>query len=194
MCGVGVKDIKIGKQEFIDKTLLSRQYYLWKGMLTRCYSGNKKYKWYHDCKVCQRWHTFSNFVADLPKLPNYDLWVANVGNGTVCLDKDILGGYHRYYSPSYCMFVTVKENSEDRIKKYGAPKLTRQQRQDIAHNQCKPCCLLNTKTGFIYEFISIKEAARSIGVYSGNLCSILHNNRRTCKGYKAFYLPKESVA
>ena len=194
MCGVGVKDIKIGKQEFIDKTLLSRQYYLWKGMLTRCYSGNKKYKWYHDCKVCQRWHTFSNFVADLPKLPNYDLWVANVGNGKVCLDKDILGGYHRCYSPNYCMFVTLKENSEDRIKKYGAPKLTKEQRKNMIQKHQRPCCLVNIKSGFICEFNSIKEAANVIGAYDGTLCDLLKGHRKTCKGYKAFYLPKESVA
>ena len=71
-CGCG----RIGK--FTTKTHgMSRTkiYYTWGSMMARCYNPNNKQ---HDkyggrgIKVCERWHTFENFYADVSILPHFN--------------------------------------------------------------------------------------------------------------------------
>jgi hypothetical protein len=48
-------------------------YYIWRAMCTRCYNPlARQYPWYggKGIKVCERWHTFENFVSDMP---NYEV-------------------------------------------------------------------------------------------------------------------------
>lgn len=182
MCGVGIKDIKIGKQEFIDKTLLSRQYYLWKSMLTRCYGEKQRYKSYKGCRVCQRWHTFSNFVEDLPKLPNYELW-KNSPNSGISIDKDIIGCYHAYYAPQYCMFVTRSENSKEARQRHKNEIIVPKEFWKKIEKQKRPVIAVNKKSGLILEFISITEAAEAIGGYISNICDVLNGKMKSSKGY-----------
>ena len=77
-------------------------YRKWTAMLERCYSerfqkGNPTYK---DCFVCEGWLTFSNFKR----------WMALQEWEGYELDKDLLFGENKGYSPETCVFVHEKPN------------------------------------------------------------------------------------
>ncbi|WMB74214.1 hypothetical protein RA178_06255 [Shewanella oncorhynchi] len=94
----------------------TREYKLWANMLRRCYcpithSYSPTYK---DCTVSEEWHNFQNFYKDLPKIPNYELWL---NNRNYQLDKDIKVEGNKNYSLDSCLFVTSNENVLNGIMK-----------------------------------------------------------------------------
>lgn len=187
VCGVGIRDIKISRLDFKNKTLLSRQYYLWKGMISRCYSGKQPY--YSVCKVCPRWHIFSNFVEDLPKLPNYEYWVNNPLQ-RIALDKDILGGKHYYYAPQYCMFVSMSENSKHkRFTEKGRKHFNLLIKQSVEKYR-KPIYAISSTSGLIYEFYSISDAAKTLNFNMGNVRYALKRKSHFKDGYYFYYSNK----
>ena len=75
-------------------------YKLWAGILTRCYNAKVKiYKYYggRGIKVCERWHDFSNFYADMGDRPR-GLQIDRINN-----EGD--------YTPDNCRWITPKENN-----------------------------------------------------------------------------------
>lgn len=92
--GVGVNDLD--STVFIDGKHL-RFYRCWHNMLERCYSSDyqRKYPTYIGCTVCEDWKILSIFK---------EWFDANYIEG-YCLDKDILSGYHKVYSPVTCIFL-----------------------------------------------------------------------------------------
>lgn len=77
---------------------------VWMSMIDRCYSG--KNKAYEDVYVCDEWHNFINFAKWYDD--NYiDGW---------SLDKDLLSGYSKLYSPNTCCFLPSKINAAIRRK------------------------------------------------------------------------------
>ena len=64
----------IGKPAFLESGQSSHPlYYCWKGMLARCENPkNPRYADYggRGITVCDRWHTFSNFIADMSPRPD----------------------------------------------------------------------------------------------------------------------------
>lgn len=64
----------------------TRIYKTWKDIIQRCENPNDKaYKWYgaRGIKVCERWHSFENFYADVgdpPKGKTLDRWPDNNGD------------------------------------------------------------------------------------------------------------------
>jgi len=51
----------------------SPEYKIWTDMLRRCYKSNRhNYKYYggRGIRVCRRWHTFENFLADMGERPS----------------------------------------------------------------------------------------------------------------------------
>ena len=81
---------------------------LWQNMMKRCYSTKDKKGYYGYATVCDRWHCFANFLHDLPKLKNFDLWL-NPIDEKYNLDKDLIGN-GSVYSPINCQFITEHEN------------------------------------------------------------------------------------
>lgn len=81
-------------------------YKSWQAMLQRCY--DEKYQLfrptYVGCSVCSEWHNFQNFANWFND--NYP-----VDGGKYQLDKDIKVKGNKIYSPSTCLFVTLKENT-----------------------------------------------------------------------------------
>lgn len=79
------------------------EYNIWSAMLGRCYTPtNTSYKRYggRGIKVCERWHTFENFYADMgQKPPGTSIGRIN-GDGN--------------YEPSNCRWETVHEQSNNR--------------------------------------------------------------------------------
>lgn len=75
----------------------------WSNMLRRCYDDDilEKRPYYKGCKVCDEWHTYSNFKK----------WFDVHGVKGWHLDKDVLSKGNRLYSPNTCCFVPPQINS-----------------------------------------------------------------------------------
>lgn len=80
-------------------------YRCWKGMLFRCYGGEKRSKSlieaYRGVVVCSQWLRFSNFKVWMEKQD----WDGNQ------LDKDMKSPGCKEYSPSSCVFLPSRVNS-----------------------------------------------------------------------------------
>lgn len=126
-----------------------REYSLWKGILYRCYgSGRRKNvkRVYGGVTVCNRWLSFRNFLEDIPNLNGYELWrLCN----NMHIDKDILSGSTKVYSPKTCHFVTPQENSKH-VKRFKVSK---------------PVMYIPTGE----KFSSIKSAAEAKGLKSSTV-------------------------
>jgi hypothetical protein len=94
----------------------SREYYMWYGMISRCY--NPKHKYYSvyggaGITVCDRWLCYENFFHDIQNMPNYTLWKTHPGDYE--LDKDTLqvniDPCYKVYSPETCMFISSLNNN-----------------------------------------------------------------------------------
>lgn len=80
-------------------------YIKWKSMFMRCYSEEhlKKYPTYNDVTVCKEWHNFQNFAKWFHEDSNYqEGWH---------LDKDLLAGDVKAYSPVTCVFIPEELNT-----------------------------------------------------------------------------------
>lgn len=78
----------------------------WAGMIMRCKSkaSLKKNPSYKGVEICEEWRYFSNFIKWVKSQPNK--------NWENChLDKDILSGENKRYSPETCVYVSVTINN-----------------------------------------------------------------------------------
>lgn len=85
---------------------------LWQNMLKRCYCEKDERGYFGEVDVCPRWHCFSNFLIDLPKLENFENWLKGQETGSTKynLDKDTLVDGCKHYSKETCRFITEYEN------------------------------------------------------------------------------------
>lgn len=98
------------------------EYIRWKGVLSRCYNSNSKaYKYYgaRGVAVCERWHSFENFLHDFPLLEGYD----ENNLKKLQLDKDIKVRGNKVYSPDTCILVSEEKNLNEMIKRVKQIKL-----------------------------------------------------------------------
>jgi hypothetical protein len=103
--GVGVYDSEeltatyIAQQDGSYKRVQSNRCYdIWRSMIQRCYSGESKF--YGEVEVCTEWYSYSNFnkwyyeqQEQQGDLSHYDL------------DKDLINGTTKLYSPENCVFI-----------------------------------------------------------------------------------------
>lgn len=107
--GVGINDAEYTIRKAKTKNGTYRQtwccpyYDHWRHMLARCYSkkASTNNSSYSDCYVCDEWLLFSSFRSWMEKQD----WEGKQ------LDKDIINGIARIYSPETCAFVTKKTNT-----------------------------------------------------------------------------------
>lgn len=81
-------------------------YTKWNNMLIRCFNDKyqEKQPTYAGCTVCNEWLDFNNFLE----------WFEDPKNGYrdgYQLDKDLLGGNRKHYSPETCCFVPQTINA-----------------------------------------------------------------------------------
>lgn len=88
---------------------------LWQNMLKRCYCEKDTKGYFGVSTVDSRWLCFANFLEDLPKLDNFDKWLAgqNGGKGKYNLDKDLRFPKNKVYSFDACSFVTEYLNKSE---------------------------------------------------------------------------------
>ena len=100
--GVGINDVS-GSIPANDK-----RYTLWCSIIRRAYSDVYHHikPTYRDVEVCDRWKRFSNFAEDIVKIPFYEKCITDKYE----LDKDILGGDLRIYSPETVCFIPRSVN------------------------------------------------------------------------------------
>ena len=112
---IAINDMSKG---WISQNKLNRRIYdTWHDMIKRCYSTKyqEKRKTYEKCYVCERWLKLSNFVEDINKIDNYELWLDNP-NKRIALDKDIKYKNNKEYSLEKCQFITIEENTKQAVK------------------------------------------------------------------------------
>ena len=92
----------------------TREYATWRNMLKRCYDFQslERNPTYQGCSVVERWHSFSNFLEDMPKIENYPLWLNNPNQG-ISLDKDLKCKGDKVYSLETCCFLTRSDNAKE---------------------------------------------------------------------------------
>lgn len=92
--GVGINDIKGGSNKYHPDYKI---YDIWQSMIKRCYNKEyqNKFPHYKDVIVCDEWLYYSKFRE----------WAKNNYIEGYQLDKDIIGGNLKIYSPDTCAFV-----------------------------------------------------------------------------------------
>lgn len=112
--GVGINDADYAVQQWktigyradgrqIQELIWECPYYTrWKSIVGRCCSEHIKQKQpaYKDCSICEEWLIFSNFK----------MWMERQDWEGKHIDKDILGGGCKIYSPETCCFVPPSVN------------------------------------------------------------------------------------
>ena len=93
--GIGINDVSPENKNI-------KIYNLWSAMIRRCYSEKylEKNPSYRGTKVCDDWKYFSKFQD----------WVINNYKDGYQLDKDIIAGDKKIYSPETCSFIPHELN------------------------------------------------------------------------------------
>ena len=85
------------------RTEFRREHISWRAMICRCYDETADaYEWYgkRGISVCERWHEFRNFIADMGRRPE-----------DATLDRiDVNGNYE----PSNCRWSTTKDQMRNK--------------------------------------------------------------------------------
>lgn len=113
----------------------SREYGVWKQMIQRCENqNNAAYANYggRGIEVCERWHSFPNFIADMGKRPGDGFQIDRIDNDD---------GYH----PTNCRWVPPKANLSNKRTNV---RLTSRDQTQVATEwarivEIKPRTLLN---------------------------------------------------
>lgn len=75
-----------------------------------------------------------------------------------------------------------KQSTALRNRKFSTETLERMKRSSA--NRRKPIALEEMKSGRVYEFESINEAARQLGLNVGNVSNVFTGRQRTVQGYR----------
>lgn len=167
ICGVGYIGVDANGRLIKGTT---RENQLWRNMITRCYNEKalNNEPTYKNCKVCERWLCFANFLEDLPQIEGYELWV---NNNNYELDKDMKqqGLQYKVYCLDNCCFIKQEENAYENSSR------------SCIHTK-KKVMVTNKESGESIIFNSTKECSKHFG-FSDGYVSMLCRHKRTNKKY-----------
>lgn len=183
--GIGVNDMPKGWKRKTEWNL--RVYTLWRSMLCRCYDKkyHEKFPTYKDCYVCERWINLSNFVEDVTKIENYNLWLENPKK-RIALDKDIKVKNNKCYCLDNCKFVTVYENNKQMISTRNNDYL-----KGKTNPRAKKVCQYNLNGDLIKIWDYIREASKELNIRESNISQCLVGKQKTAGGFKWKYFKEE---
>lgn len=180
---IGINDMPKGWKRKTKWNL--RVYNIWHDMLMRCYDEKylQKYPTYKDCYVCERWHRLSNFVEDIIKIDNYDMWLNNPCK-RISLDKDIKSKGEKCYCLDKCMFVTNSDNS----------KAVRKMNDftGINHPRCKKINQYNIDGNFIKTWDYAKQASITLNINYTSINACLKGRQKSAGGFLWKYTKESS--
>lgn len=161
----------IGSIGYINTREHRKEYGIWKDMIYRCYSPNdKSYKYYGEkgVKVCERWHRFDFFFADMETIHGFDKELFN--QGKLRLDKDILSIGFKIYSPQTTMWVSDLTNQKRRTAEY--------------NNKNKKYAIF--QDGHVELITNVSDFCRTYGLHRQNVNLCLAGKQTATKGFR-FY-------
>jgi len=100
-CGCRVLDGSIRRRHGMKNT---KEYMIWKEMKRRCLNpNNPSYSRYggRGIRLCERWHLFDNFIADMGRRPSAELSLDRIDNDG-------------HYEPGNCRWATINEQARNR--------------------------------------------------------------------------------
>jgi hypothetical protein len=119
------------------------EYFIWHGMFRRCYDPRHiDFKNYgaRGIKVCERWYSFANFLADMGDRPE-GLVLERINN-------------NKGYSPKNCKWATWKEQYRNK-RSNGWNRLTPKQVLAIRHDPRRPYRLIAADYGVTRHMIGM---------------------------------------
>lgn len=165
-CGVGYLD-NINTNEH------QKEYNHWRMMINRCY--NKKYHAYDlyggaGVSVCERWHSFKNFVDDFKQIEGYSEYIISLGRERH-LDKDIKQSNipisERVYSLETCVLTEMKRNQK--YRRYNSPTT---------------CFIAIDPEGVKHYATNVKKWCEKTGHYQKYLDKCFNGEKESYKGWK----------
>jgi len=95
--------IGVGEHKVSFKGVLTNKYGAWRGILQRCYDSDlhQKHPTYKDSIVCDEWHNFQVFGDWYDEQYKEEGWQLN---------KYLLSGGKKIYSPDTCVFIPKELN------------------------------------------------------------------------------------
>ena len=145
----------------------SLTYVSWYGMIKRCEDPHhRSYPNYggRGIKVCERWHSFENFLADMGERPKGTTLDRIDNNGNYC--------------PGNCKWSTFLEQQRN---KRPVSKGPHKQREFFA---------FNFEEGLVLTSNNQNQFARDHGLSRGDISMCLKNQRPSHKGWTFAYCPE----
>ena len=182
-----------------DSKEFTKEYKLWYNMLKRVLDEGslQKYPSYRNVTIHPRWLNFQNFCEDLPKLPNYDLWVEYTGS-EYHFDKDLLSeqvlGDRKEYGSETVMFLHKSVNmSLGALTGFTFFKYNMKEKTYITFTNITK---FSEETGIKSEVISraVKQNREVKGYFYGILPKRCVNDIQYIQNKYEEYLAKEELA
>lgn len=171
LCGIGAIGYANARSNF-------KEYGIWRDMIYRCYSKkDKSYKYYggKGVEVCDRWKRFDLFLEDIPGILGFDEQLFY--NGKLRLDKDILSGDKKLYSPETTIWITDAENQKQRAKEYNAKNIKYATFPD----------------GHTEQIFNLSDFCKEHNIHYQNATLCLSGKQKATKGFVFFRQQQEST-
>lgn len=149
---------------------------MWRHMLLRTTAEFwAQYPTYIDTTVCNEWIYLSNFVADIPLIPGYELWLNNP-NKMIMLNKDTRVSGNKCYSKELCCFISHADSNRDVYQRH--PEVVKKANKTYSIKYSMPVKAVEVNTGECLVFESRRAASRALGIAVSDIWMILSTDEK----------------